>query len=108
MQKARNIDRDSAPIPWAAVANARMRNIANASLYTDRQKAKAIAMSHALELCINCDGVHVNYRKTFIAIKVDNPHIYNRHSLRLLEESWGNNVEKIITPQGYIYRIKFA
>jgi hypothetical protein len=108
MKAARSIDRDSAPIPWAAVANARMLNIANASLYTDRQKTKAIAMSHALELCINSDGVHVNYRKTFIAVKVDNPRIYNRHSLRNLEESWGNNVEKIVTPQGYIYRIKFA
>jgi hypothetical protein len=108
MQKARSIDRDSAPIPWAAIANVRMRNIANASLFTDRQKAKAIAMSHALELCINSDGVHVNYRKKFIAVKVDNPRIYNRHSLRHLEESWGDNVQKIITPQGYIYRIAFA
>ena len=107
MIKARNIDRDSAPFPWAAIANARMRNAVNASLYTDKQKAKAIAMSHALELCFNCNGVHVNYRKTFIAIKVDHPHTYNQHSLQSLEESWGNNVSKIVTDQGYIYRIKF-
>ena len=107
MKAARSIDSERAPIAWAAVADARMRNIANASLYTDKQKAKAIAISHALELCINSDGVHVNYRKNFIAVKVDNPRIYNRHSLRNLEGSW-ENVEKIITKQGYIYRIKFA
>jgi hypothetical protein len=108
MQKARNIDRDSAPIPWAAVANARMLNIANASLYTDAQKARGLRMAYALELCYKADGIHVNYRKTFIAVKVDNAQVWNRKELLALEASWGNDVQKIITKQGIIYRIKFA
>jgi hypothetical protein len=107
MQKARSIDRDSAPIPWAAIANVRMRNIANASLFTDQQKAKAIAMSHALELCYKADGIHVNYRKKFIAVKVDNAQVWDRKALRSLEDSWGSDVEKIDTKQGIIYRKKF-
>lgn len=108
MLKARNIDREAAPFPWAAIKNAEMRNAVNASNYSQQQKAKAMGMQYALELCVKCDATHINYRKTFIAIKIENPRIYNKLSLKLLEESWGADVAKIITPQGWIYRIKFA
>lgn len=107
MKAARSIDREEAGAPWAAVYDARMRNIANASLYTDAQQARGMRMAFALELCYKADGIHVNYRKKFIAVKVDNAQVWDRKALRELEASWGSDVEKIVTKQGIIYRIKF-
>jgi len=106
MLKARNIDREEAPFPWAAIQNAAMRNAVNGSNYTQRQKAKAMGMQHALDLCVNVDGSYINYRKTFIAIKLDNPRVKDKAALKLLESDWGANIAKIITPQGWVYRIK--
>jgi hypothetical protein len=108
MKAQRTIDRDKAPIPFAAVLNARMLNIENESLYTQQQRTKVIAMMHALELVYKAAAFHINYRKRFIAIKIDDAQIWKRKDLRALEATWGDDVVKIFTKQGIIYRKSFA
>lgn len=108
MKAVRSIDRKTAPYPWAAAINARMRNIANETHYTHAQRTQCIRMYDALEGVYSCKGIHLNYRKRFVAIKVDGVYTFDRKALRLLEASWGNDVEKIVTAQGFIYRITFA
>jgi hypothetical protein len=108
MKAARSIDRETATYPWAAVINARMRNIENESHYTHAQRTQCIRMYDALESVYSCRGIHLNYRKRFVAIKIDNVNTFDRKALRLLEASWGSDVEKIVTAQGIIYRVCFT
>jgi hypothetical protein len=108
MLKARHIDSEESPVPWFAVQDARMRSYAASTRYTDRQKIKCEAMKLALELVYRCKEVHLNYRNKFVAIKIDAPSYVDRKQLKLLEGDWGNNVEKILTAQGIIYRVKFS
>jgi hypothetical protein len=108
MLKARNIDREESTFPWVAARDARMRSYAASGGYTERQKIKCEAMKLALELVYKCKEIHLNYRKKFVAIKIDAPTYVDRKQLKLLEGDWGSNVAKILTPQGIIYRVTFS
>ena len=48
--QTRKLDTQEANVKWFAARDARMRNIANASLYTDKQKTRAERMKLALEM----------------------------------------------------------
>ncbi len=98
------LDTQEATVKWFAARDARMRNIANASLYTDKQKVRAERMKLACELVYAAKGVHVNYRKTKIAVKVDGAIVKNRKELRAIEADWAKQgVVKTASAQGVIY-----
>jgi hypothetical protein len=105
MKAVRTLDREKAPFAWVAVQDARMRSLANASLYTDAQKLKAERIKLALELVYKTKGAYINYRKKFIVIKLDDATVVDKKGLKFLEDGWDDTVVKVPTPQGIIYRV---
>jgi hypothetical protein len=91
---------------WFAARDARMNSIVNSSLYTDKQKLKAERAKLALEMCYYAKEVHIEYRKTFISVKVDGAQVKDKKGLALLEMCYENEgLEKVKTKQGVTYRI---
>lgn len=102
--QTRKLDTQESPVKWFAAQDARMRNIANASHYTQQQRTKAERMKLALELVYAAKGVHVNYRKTKIAVKVDGAIVSNKRQLKQLEADWTKQgIVKSVSAQGVIY-----
>jgi hypothetical protein len=91
---------------YAAALNARMTSMVNASHFSDAQRLQAERMKLALEMVYSARGVHLNYRKTQITLKVDQPTVRDRKMLRLLEQDWtGQGVTKRVSAQGVNYAI---
>lgn len=106
MKAARSIDREEAPFAWVAARDARMRSIANASLFTDAQKLKAERIKLALELVYSGTVYTPTNRKKYISIKIEDAKVIDKKGLKFLEDGWDSSVEKVVTPQGIIYRVK--
>ena len=93
----------------AAALDARMRNIAMSSKYSEAQKIQAERMKLGLEMVYSAKGFHINYRLKFITIKVDAPTVRDRKTLALLEQDYEKaGITKQVSQQGVIYRIKKA
>ncbi len=110
--KAIAIDRAEATVPWFAARDAHMRSEVSKHSYTTKQRAKADAIKFALELCYSCKDIYLTYRQRFVAIKVEAVNRIDKKNLAMLEASWVSDssviVEKVITAQGIIYRVKFV
>ena len=91
---------------FAAARDARMRNIIESSHYSEKQKISADRMSLALELVYYAKAIHINYRKKFIAVKVDKAQVKDRTSLKLLEADYeALGYKKSASAQGITYHI---
>jgi hypothetical protein len=103
--KANEIDsKDSGIYAFYAARDARMRNIANASRFSDVMKIRAERMKQVLTLVYAAKAIHVNFRKTKIAVKVDAGIVRDRKNLALLEKDWEQQgVSKTLSAQGVIY-----
>lgn len=89
---------------WAASQNARMRNIVNASHFTDAEKLQAERMKLVLDFVYTHEGVFVNFRKHKIAVKVSGAEVKDRVLLNELEAEWAlKGIRKSVTAQGVIY-----
>lgn len=99
---------EDTPFKYAAVIDARMKNIAGASKHSAAKKLKAEAekMKMALEMVYNAACVYINYRDKFIALKMESPTVHDKATLALLEGDWAaEGITKAVTAQGIIYRI---
>lgn len=104
--KQRELDTQAAPCKWFAARDARMRNYAKASHYSEQERVAAERMRWGLELCYGNDGIFINYRDRFIAVKVNAARVKNKVELALLEESYvQKGITKAVSAQGVIYRI---
>jgi len=100
------LDTAEAPVKWWAAQDARMRNLANKSHYSEKTHIRVERMIMALGLCYNARGIHEAFGKNGISIKVDRPtSVRDRANLKLLEADWAQlGVIKKTSPQGIIYR----
>lgn len=111
MLKSKELDTQSAgQFAFYAARDARMRNYAKGSSFTDAQKVSAERVKMAMEIVYGCKAVHINYRDKFFAIKIDAPRCVNdKKTLALLEDDYAKvGVEKKVTAQGIIYRFPKA
>jgi len=91
---------------WVAERDARMRSAVNSSLFTEIQKIRAEQVKLGLEMVYSADRVYIEFRKTFISVKVDNPNVRDRKGLAMLETCYENeDFEKGKTAQGVTYRL---
>ena len=103
--RATNLDTQEAPNKWWAARDARMRNIANASHYSEQVRVRAERMRWALELVYAAKNIYVAFGKKGISIKVDAAVVKDPKNLRLLEQDWTQaGVNKRVSAQGVIYR----
>lgn len=105
--QANELDTKSAPTAWYAARDARMRNFAMSSNYSEAQKVQAERMKLGLEMVYSAKGIHVNFRLKFITLKLENPTVRDRKNLALLEQDYEKaGITKQVSAQGIIYRIK--
>lgn len=102
------LDTQEAPVKWWAAQDARMRNLANKSHYSERTHIRTERMIMALSILYRARGIHEAYGKTGVSIKVDRPtQVRDSQNLRLLEQDWTQaGVVKKVSPQGIIYRFQ--
>lgn len=105
--ESREIDSKKAgKYSWFAARDARMRSSVNSTLYTEKDRVRAERMCMALTLVYRGKQFYVEYRKTFIAVKIDSPVVYDRKNLALLEADYTKDgIVKRVSSQGVIYRI---
>ena len=106
MQEKELSNKSAGYYAYAAARDARMRNLVESSHYSEQQKILADRMALALELVYWAKGIHINYRKKFIAVKVDRAQVRDRQNLQLLEAEYTlKGYNKISTAQGVTYHI---
>lgn len=122
--KAHAIDTEDAGskgFAFAALMDARMKNLKNINKFTTAQIRKAQSVQAVLMTIYEkgLDEVCINYRPSrsaasqFIAIKVINPVSWDKKSLKLIEDGWEQDkaqytVTKKVSDQGIIYCFKFV
>lgn len=90
---------------WAASVDAVKRSSTEKLAYSDLQRLQAERMKIGLEM-VYANDVYINYRKKFISVKIDQPAVKDLKNLRALEKQYEEaGIEKLISPQGVIYRI---
>lgn len=106
MQTHTSETKDAGFYAYAAMRDARMRNEAMKSTYTDKERVRAERMRMGLECVYRSKEVHINYRQKFIAVKLSNAIVIDRASVADLERVYAlEGISKEITPQAVIYRI---
>jgi hypothetical protein len=104
--QAKDLDTQKAITPWFAARDARMRSIANQSTFSQAQQVAADRMALVMPMVYSNNGIHINYRQRFIAIKIDGAKVKDRKTLKALEQDWDKaGYIKRETAQGVIYRI---
>lgn len=90
---------------YFAAQDAAVKSYAASTHYTNQQKLNAERKKLVLEMAYY-GQVHVNYRKKFVALKVVNTNVQNRKLLAELEQDFAEeNIARIVTAQGIVYRI---
>lgn len=88
-----------------AAINAVMENRKNASTYTWQERSTAQTALDLLDLAFACKDSYINYRKTFIAVKLEKPVVKSKKMLAEVESILeGKGAVKIVTAQGVTYR----
>jgi len=92
----------------AAVLDAQRRNTNNKSLYTPEQIRKALSVRDLLDSAFSYNSLYINYRKKFIAVKVEGARSRDTMSKKIIEmfEQLGYGV--VATQQGIIVRLDSA
>ena len=102
----RDLDTKEACNAFFAARDARMRNYAMSSTYTEQERLRAEQVKLGLECVYRVTEVHINYRQKFIAVKLSNAIVRDRASVADLEAFYASQgIEKRISAQGTIYRI---
>lgn len=92
--------------PLASVLDARRRNTIMADGYTLMERNRADRIHMVLDTVYTHDGIYVNYRQRFIAIKVSNPLVVDAVNLDHFEQDWqSQGIVRKVTAQGIIYTI---
>ena len=108
---SKDIDTTRSSRPWYSIQDARMKNIANASRYSDRQKLEAERVKLALDTVYHNSNIYINYRERFIAVKVDRAQPRTGFKLEratLEKEYEQRGYQRRVSAQGIIYRIPRA
>ena len=62
-----------------AAINADYHNRMNAATYSSAQRSQAQGVIDIMDLAYEYDSTYVNFRKTFIAVKIENARVRDRH-----------------------------
>ena len=89
-----------------AAINAEYHNRMNAATYTSGQRSQAQSVIDIVDLAYKYDATYVNFRKTFIAVKIEGAMVRDRKLARQVDEILTEKgYTKAVTPQGIVVRI---
>ena len=101
----KELDTQKSTTPWWVFKDVASQNAKYGPTYTAKQKAAADTFADCIKMAY-AGNVYINYRKKFIAVKLENGIVrdkgYARMVAQIVEE---RNYEKVETAQGDIYRI---
>lgn len=104
--KTNALDTQPSFAPWAARLDAERLNAKWRPTYTLQQQAEAQKAVDLLDTAYAAKGIHINFRKKFIAVKVDRPIKRDKLFAATAEALFAEKgYTKAISPQGIIYRI---
>ena len=91
----------------AARANAKTCSEANKARYLPVEITRADTAMRNIKACYESAEFFTNYRKNFVALKVSSPYrVRDLDALQQLDQAFNErNYQKVVTPQGIIYRI---
>lgn len=90
----KEIDTNPARFAWFAVKDEARRSRENAATYTSQQRGAAETVRDLLDLAYAYKGIYINYRKTFIVVKMDSPLVRDRRQAK--------EIDAIFTEKGYV------
>lgn len=91
---------------YAAAINAAALNSRICSTYTQKERNAAQTAFDIIDSYYSHKKMYINYRKTFIAIKIDAAEAYSKRDVAKLDAVFATKgYTKVITPQGIVYRI---
>jgi hypothetical protein len=100
------LNTQEAPTKWYAAQDARMRNAANKSHYTESVQIQVERMKMVLGMVYAAKGIYEAFGKKGVSVKVDGARVKDQKNLTALEGDWtALGFTKKITPQGVIYRL---
>lgn len=107
---AKATDESAIKLPaWVCASDAAQRNRENLSLYTQSQVQFGQALLEMVESTYERSKVYINYRKKFIAVKVNSPTFSDKLSLsaiRLDASASAMGIDRVVTRHGNIvYRV---
>lgn len=106
MIKEQELTTESAPCAWHAARDAERRSQNNRHLYTSEQRGRARTAADLIHGAYKYDQLYINYRKTFIAIKVEHAEVRNRRMLKVMDDIFAERgYTKAVTPHGVVYRL---
>lgn len=101
----KELDTSAASCGWFAARDAERYNNECMSEYSSKERSLAQQVRDLLDLVFS-GKFYINYRKTFIAVKVDGAIVKDRKLAREVDDILsGKGVIKVITKQGVVYRI---
>ena len=104
--KVRQQDNKPAFVPYIAAIDAQYRNQQNVNYWTSKQIHIAEKFKLFLDSVYTSNNIYINYRKKFIAIKVDQPVSQSEFRELLLNDIIEERrFTKVVTPQGFILRL---
>lgn len=104
--------KDEVKLPaWVCAADAKARDKANKPAYSQEQQDFANTLHTLVEQAFSRSKVYMNYRKNFIAIKVDAPSLLDKVTLRVATlDSYceQHNIQRTVSRHGNIvYRLPY-
>jgi hypothetical protein len=91
---------------YFAARDAKIRNYANSTKFSDKEKLRAEQVKIGLSMVYSSKDIFVNYRQKFITVKVSQFHVSDQRNLTLLEQDYEKEgIIKVVTDQGVVYRI---
>lgn len=104
--KTLEIESKKSMFPVFAATRARIQNNNNRSTYSQKERDVAQTAFDLLDEVYAYENMYINYRKTFISIKIDSPLVRDRKLLREIESVLEErHVVKVKSPQGVLYRM---
>jgi hypothetical protein len=106
MLQEKELNSTKARSAFFAIKDADQYNQNCMSMYTATQRSKAQTVLDLLDNAYSSKALYINYRKTFIAVKVENPTVRDRKLAREIDDIFEQNgYVKVKSAQGFIIRL---
>lgn len=107
--KATFVENKEAQSKVFAYFDARMRDAIGWTHYSTAERTRAERMVLGLGMVYKTKAIHLNPRKKFITVKLEDAMVADRKMLKVLESDYEKEgITKVVSAQGIIYRIPKA
>ncbi len=104
--EVKQINTETSRRPWFVKNDVERLNAKWGPTYTARQRSAAQQALDLLDSAYHYQGAYINYRKKFIAVKLDRPIKRNRLYAATADAHFADKgYSKVVSPQGFVVRI---